>query len=139
MPTPIAATGASPTPATTTVQRPDQLGRDTFLALLVAQLRYQNPMSPMEGTEFVAQSAQMTMVERLNELAEQSAVALAGQQSVAAASLIGRQVTWLDAQGGARTGLVTGARFTTDGPVLLVDRTVVALGQVVEVKQASAG
>ncbi|MEM6661964.1 MAG: flagellar hook capping FlgD N-terminal domain-containing protein [Pseudomonadota bacterium] len=38
---------------------------DTFLTLLTAQLRNQDPLSPMEGTEFVAQLASFSSVEQL--------------------------------------------------------------------------
>lgn len=34
-----------------------------FMQLLVAQIKYQNPMSPVEGVEFVTQLAQLSQVE----------------------------------------------------------------------------
>ena len=37
---------------------------DTFLSLLVAQLKNQNPLDPADGTEFVAQLAQFTQLEQ---------------------------------------------------------------------------
>ncbi|MGQ0825064.1 MAG: flagellar hook capping FlgD N-terminal domain-containing protein [Actinomycetota bacterium] len=72
----------------------DQFGKDTFLKLLVAQLRFQNPLSPTDPSEFLAQTAQFTMVEKLEEIEQRSAESLRANETVAAAALIGRTVTF---------------------------------------------
>jgi flagellar basal-body rod modification protein FlgD len=41
------------------------LGKDEFLKMLVAQLRYQDPMNPMDGQQMAAQLAQFSSVEQL--------------------------------------------------------------------------
>ena len=45
--------GTATTTATSTVTRSDQMGKDVFLQLLVAQMRYQDPNSPTSTTEFI--------------------------------------------------------------------------------------
>ncbi len=44
------------------------LDKDAFLRLLVTQLQYQDPLNPMDNTEFVSQMAQFTALEQMNNL-----------------------------------------------------------------------
>jgi flagellar basal-body rod modification protein FlgD len=98
----------------------DQLGKDTFLKLLVAQLKYQNPLEPADGTQFLAQTAQFTMVEKLTALSDQSQRLVADNQALAAATLLGRTISWADAEGTVQHGVVTSAAFGSDGASVLV-------------------
>ena len=43
----------------------DNLGRDEFLTLFVAQLRHQDPLNPLDSTEFTSQLAQYSSLEQL--------------------------------------------------------------------------
>lgn len=111
---------AQPTGAQAATARPEQLGKDTFLKLLVAQLRYQDPTSPTDGAEFLAQTAQFTVVEKLEELAKTNAELLSAERLTTATSLIGRYVTYTNSEGTEATGVVTATRVGPLGPILQV-------------------
>jgi flagellar basal-body rod modification protein FlgD len=117
---------------------PQTVGKDTFLKLLVAQLKYQNPMEPVDSSQFMAQTAQFTMVEKLQAMAAQTDALVAGEAAQRAAGLLGRQVGYVDAQGAEQTGVVTGTKFGSDGPVLLLGSTEISLTDVREVTLAPA-
>ena len=51
------------TPASSTIDRPDQMGKDVFMKLLVAQMRYQDPSNPVDSSQMMAQTATFSQVE----------------------------------------------------------------------------
>jgi flagellar basal-body rod modification protein FlgD len=116
-----------------TTEPNDRLGKDAFLQLLVAQLKYQNPLSPMDGTQFVAQTAQLTMTEKLTELSKFSEAAVVDSNRRSAAELVGKTITY-DSGNGVVEGTVTSALMNAGNPVLLIGRTEVPLGAVLEVR-----
>ena len=71
------------------------LGKNEFLELLVAQLNNQDPLSPQENGEFIAQLAQFSQVEGIEKLNSSMGSLLSGYQSsqaLQASSLVGRKV-----------------------------------------------
>lgn len=108
----------------------DRLGKNEFLKLLVAQLRNQDPMKPMEDREFIAQLAQFNSLEMLQNL-DQRLEDLAGAQLLGqAASLIGKQITAGLADGTTISGAVTEVRVIGGVPKLVVGNQEVELNAV---------
>jgi flagellar basal-body rod modification protein FlgD len=75
-------TAAKPTTTTTGVQK--GADRDTFLKLLVAQLKNQDPLAPQDGAAFVAQLAQFSSLDQLIGINQQLGDLLANQSSTPA-------------------------------------------------------
>ena len=121
---------------TTTDAGDKKLGdQDTFLKLLVAQLKYQDPSNPADSTQFLAQTAQFTQVEKLGEIADM----LQAQQLIGASALVGRTVTYQDANGVSQTGVVTRTKLNGDSePTLVVGNTDVQLSKVTEVQASDS-
>ena len=134
MTAPVSGSPAVPTVTpTTSVDRPDQMGKDMFLQLLVAQMRYQDPNSPASTTEFMSQTATFSQVEKLEQLSEQNASLLTMQRSLSAGALVGHTVSWTDESGATRTGTVSSVRFGDDDPVAVVGGREVPFARLTEV------
>ncbi|WP_430459840.1 flagellar hook assembly protein FlgD [Thalassolituus sp. LLYu03] len=73
----------------------NELGRDAFLELMVAQLNNQNPLEPTDNQAFVAQLAQFSTVEgldKLNTSVEDISSAFTSTSALQASSLVGQSV-----------------------------------------------
>jgi flagellar basal-body rod modification protein FlgD len=134
------ASGSSPSDAAK-----DQWGKDTFLKLLCAQLQYQDPSNPADGTQFLAQTAQFTVVEKLGELNSLNEKLLAtiqsqlsASQAQEAAALVGRTVTWTDADDVSHSGVVSAANLGTP-PTLTVGTETVELSAITAVTTTPTG
>jgi flagellar basal-body rod modification protein FlgD len=94
------------TAATTQTSSSQSLNKDDFLRLLMAQLRNQDPMNPVNNTEFVAQTAQFSSLEQLqniNTTLGGLASQVGGMGTASAASFLGKIAT------------INGSPLTLDG------------------------
>ncbi len=120
---------ATPSAPRTLPTNPLSLGKNDFLKLLVAQLKHQDPMNPMDGKDMAAQLAQFSSVEQLQELNTKfdaqgkaeaaiaaSIAALTADQKTANENL----VSLIEGQAAMATVGKTGV---TDGNQLFIDRS----------------
>ena len=126
------APAPAPAPATESKSKND-MDKDLFLKLLVAQLKFQDPSRPTDTSQFLSQTAQFTMVEKMEEAAKQQQQLITAQLMTGATNLIGKTVTYTGPDGKEATGVVTATTIGSD-PHLKVGNTDVALSSVKEVK-----
>jgi flagellar basal-body rod modification protein FlgD len=107
-----------PTTSTTTGTSDD---KDMFLQLMVAQMRNQDPANPTDSSAFLAQTAQFTALEKMQQVADQTSQLVALQVAFGASSMVGRTVSYPGPDGDLLSGTVSSVRFEATGPVLQVD------------------
>jgi flagellar basal-body rod modification protein FlgD len=97
------------------------LGKDDFLKILLTQLQHQDPTKPMEDKEFIAQMAQFSSLEQMNNLAQQFSSVQSTLGRGTAYQLIGREVEIIE-NGQSILGMVE-AVSGKDFPQVLVNGT----------------
>ncbi|WP_071520471.1 flagellar hook capping FlgD N-terminal domain-containing protein [Neomoorella thermoacetica] len=122
-------TGVTAATTGTTSTVPNKgLGKDDFLKLLAAQLQNQDPLNPVSNTDFIAQMAQFSVLEQMNNLYESFNEALMLQ----AVGLIGKEVT-ARINDQTLTGTVSKVNLSPEGIILTVGEQQVSLKDVQEV------
>lgn len=110
------------------------LGSDGFLKLMVAQLQYQNPMSPSDPSAMMSQTSQLAQLDAVQQLATLQRQQLGLQNAVAAAGLVGNHISALATDGSQVQGVVDAVRYTEMGPVLDIGGQEVSFDQVSEIR-----
>ncbi len=106
--------------ASGTKVRPDaaaQLDYNAFLQLLIAQMQNQDPMEPMNSSDYVAQLATFSQVEKTIQTNERVADLLSAVRLQQAEAVIGRTVTSADGQ---MSGTVVAARVSGSAVVAIL-------------------
>ena len=104
--------------ATSSVPANAGIAQEDFLRILLAQLRFQDPLKPVDNQQFVAQLAQFSALEINRQQSEKIDRLLGMQAADQAVGLIGRQVEVRNAQGGSSVGTVAAISFRTGEPQL---------------------
>jgi len=119
------------------------IGQDAFFKMLIAQLKYQDPLNPQDGSAFASQLAQFSSLEQLTKLntamtsQNLNYTNLLNAQSV---NLIGKEVTasTVDASdaslGTTITGQVSAIQFKNKAIYLTVNGREIAFSDVTSVK-----
>jgi flagellar basal-body rod modification protein FlgD len=100
----------------------NQLNQDTFLKLLVAQMKYQDPLAPTDSTQFLTQTAQFTTVSTLQQIEKDQQAIQHTNQLLAASGMVGRGVSYSTTGIAPSTAIATtavsiGGNLAQDAPV----------------------
>ncbi len=91
---PISSTQPSTSSSSTSSASSNTLDSQDFLQLLVAEMKYQDPMSPADPTQFLTQTAQFTEVQSLQAMQSSQQATQIASQVLAASSMIGHNITY---------------------------------------------
>lgn len=94
-----------------------QVDYQSFLKLLVAQMKNQDPTNPMDSTQYMAQLASFSQVEQSVQMNQKLEQMLQSSTLAQADAIIGRTVTSAD---GTITGKVAEVRLFSDGIVAVL-------------------
>jgi flagellar basal-body rod modification protein FlgD len=116
------------------------LGKDDFLTMLVTQLQYQDPMSPMESGEMMQQMAMLGLMEQttnmrtaLDDLSKSMEMSKWQQAS----NMIGKEVDAINSYGEAVTGVVEEVVNYDGYMYLLTEDDTFQVGQIVSLREPS--
>ena len=106
----------------TTTLTTNTLGKDDFLKLLTTQLRNQDPLSPMNNEQFIAQMAQISTLESTQDMGKQLTSLINAQQRTQALQMVGHDVQYLpEGSDAVQTGRVSAVLLLNDSPVLMIN------------------
>ena len=125
----IQASTASGAPQSAESRKAGELGKMDFLNLLVTQLRYQDPLNPIDDREFMAQLAQFSALEQMTENVRWARMSYG-------LSLVGAAVKFWGNEGQPEIGVVHAVRIDSGEPLLNLGGREIKLDQVIEVAPA---
>jgi flagellar basal-body rod modification protein FlgD len=106
------------------------LDKDGFLQLLLTQLKYQDPINPVDNAQFISQQAQFTQIEKLDDLNNTlNSTSLLSQAS----SLVGQKISYRDDKGATQIGRVDSVKIDAKNIGLSVGGALVKTSQVQQI------
>ena len=120
-----AATSTNSTSSATTATN-NELGKDAFLKLLIAELSNQDPLNPVEDREFISQMATFSSLEQMQNM-NSTLTSMSEANKFSAVSYIGKAIAFTNDEGKQVPALVNAVWFekgktildTTEGDVPL--------------------
>jgi flagellar basal-body rod modification protein FlgD len=109
-------------------QKSQTMDSQVFMKLLVTQLQNQDPSSPMDTNQMISQQTQLAMMEQMTNQTTTANENFSLQMRIAAANLVGKQVSYTDAVTGTSvTGTASAVSYANSVPTVTVNGKEVAL------------
>jgi flagellar basal-body rod modification protein FlgD len=112
------------------------MGQSDFMIMLVAQLKNQNPLEPMDNKDLMGQVTQLNSLNELQAISTQIKTLAVSSQTSYAASLIGKQVKAQRDGTEPLEGLVTAMEVIDGDCILTIGGSTALLSSVTGVKEA---
>ncbi len=117
-----AATQAAAIAQTAGAKKSQTMDSEVFMKLLVTQLRNQDPSSPMDTNQMISQQTQLATMEQITNQTTTANENFSLQMRIAAANLVGKQVSYTDASTGtAVSGTATAVSYANSVPTVTVN------------------
>lgn len=118
--------------------RSQTMDSEVFMKLLVTQLQNQDPSSPMDTNQMISQQTQLAMMEQITNQTTTTNENFSLQMRIAAANLVGKQVSYTDATSGTSiTGTATAVSYAASVPTVTVNGKEVNLDVISGIKTTS--
>ena len=116
-----------------------ELGKDSFLKLLITQLKHQDPTNPMEDREFIAQMAKFSSLEQMTNLNKELKTLIRSSESAEAYGLIGKEIDSYDPETSKRvSGIVSSVQYSGGAVRLMVNDNEVNINDIHIVREPAA-
>jgi flagellar basal-body rod modification protein FlgD len=109
------ATGSTKNTSTNTVDY------NTFLQLLIAEMKNQDPTNPTDTSQYMSQFAQLSTVEQAMQTNTKLDALLSSQSLSQADGLIGRTASFADSNGNTVTGKIASISINSDGSIATLE------------------
>jgi len=123
--------------STTTTTSSTGVDYNTFLQLLIAEMKNQDPTNPMDTSQYMSQFAQLSSVEQAMQTNNKLDALLSSQSLSQANGLIGKTVSFTDSTGASFSGKVASVSINSDGSIATLENgTKVAIGPGLTISQS---
>lgn len=123
--------------STSETKKSTDFDSDDFMNLLLAQIKNQDPLEPMDNQQFMSQLTQLNSLNVLKSIDTNTKELIWDNQLGNAASFIGKEVEYSVNDGASTsTGVVTAVTFEDGAVMLTIDGEQVALSDVIAINQA---